>query len=301
MPRTRHPQSEACHGHTRTPPAARLSLALAALGLVSLSGCVAGELAQYRSDLREMRATAERLCQERGGVEIYQPIPEMMDVLTMFTNAGQYRVVSEGSDPLSGGKANYQMIEQVNAGEMAQHTASYSTSSYTFALHYLSTDRVRAVDLLIENFQGHRNSYGDHLLHDGDFLPDRTSPNGMYRYVLADAGNPACKPFNEMMDAFEAQGRQPLSKRENDFHTAVVRRGECILITYLGPKETYKPAGYIYHSYRDDDPALRVWQTVDELISPEGVVIARLRNFTPGTRYNNCGGETDILEHFVYQ
>lgn len=262
------------------------------LALLVAAGCAAGS-AQYR----EQRAMAEQLCEERGGVEIFAPIPERMDVLTVFRNAGEYQVVQVQDDP-NRGPTSYQVITQVPRSEMAKHTLAWGVSAYITAAHYLSTDRVASVDLLIEDFQ-----YHDHITpmgsRDAYLLPDRESPNGMYRYSLEDAGHPDCAAFDDMVAAFAEQGFQYGYTPQQEFNVAVVNNSQCVAISYLGNKENYNPSSFIYHEYSDDLPDLGVGQNFDGLISPSNGVIARLRNFSAGSRIGHCG-TTNIFEHFVY-
>lgn len=271
--------------------------------LTGLSACVSPATLQYRALLSEMRASADRLCEERGGLEVSQPIPEWMDVVTVFMDAGEYRTVPGPVDPHPhfGGAHNYLLIEHVPKDRLAMYTRPDTVTAYTTGAHYLSTGRIGAVEFLIEDFQYYDNSPRPDLLHDGRLLPDRDLPNGMYRYALVDAGNPDCASFDEMITAFNAQQDRSGYQPRIEFDDAVVANGQCVAITYLGPKETYSPPGYVYHDYRDDLPGEKVRQYIDELFAPDGELIARLRNFSAGTRSGYCaGGDTNILEHFVY-
>jgi hypothetical protein len=274
------------------------------LTLLVTAGCVSPAMIKYRGELREQRATADRLCEERGGVELNEPIPEMMDVLTVFMDAGPTEVTSGPGDPYLGGTTNYIVLTPAPVDEMARFAHPNFVSAYTIVAHYLSTGRVRAVDLLIEDFQYHDNYYGPgpEDRHNGRLLPDRDLPNGMYRYALTDAGDPACANFDEMISSFQRHGGESGYAPRRDFNQAVVRNGKCIAIMYLGPKENYSPPGYVYHEYPNDLRELEVRQIIDELIAPNGDVIARLRNFTAGTRRGHCEvGSVNILEHFVFE
>ncbi|MFP4519934.1 MAG: hypothetical protein ACLFQ5_10795 [Oceanicaulis sp.] len=269
------------------------------LAALLAASCAPG-LAQYRDLLRDQRAAAERLCETQGGLEIFAPIPERMDVLTVFLNAGEYQVVRGPGDPTRGGTTTYQVITHVPRAEMAENALAWSATAYGIAAHYLSTGRVSAVDLLLEDFQYHR-SRSPLGIHTGWLLPDREAPNGMYRYSLERAGDPRCAGFDEMMAAFDEQGQQAGYTPRQEFDAAVRSNNRCIGIAYIGNKDTYIPPSYIYHEYSDDLPDSEVRQVVDELLSSSGDTIARLRNFSAGTRRGFCrGGTTDILEHFQY-
>lgn len=273
------------------------------LTLIMLSACVSTAMGQYRKELREMRATAEKLCEERGGLKLMKPIPEMMHILSVFDDAGEYSFVKGAGDPNLGGTTNYMLIEGVPKERMAKYTRPIAVNAYAKAAHYLSTGKVQAVDFLIEGFQRRALFLRPGLLHDGRLLPDKDQPNGMYRYALIDAGSDACEKFDQLAEAIAKQGDQLtdyLPRRA--FNRAVISNGKCISISYLGPKESYRPPGYVYHGYRNDLPELRVRQEVDELFAPNGELIARLLNFSAGTRMGRCsGGSPDILKHEVYR
>ncbi|MEM6653003.1 MAG: hypothetical protein AAF582_10415, partial [Pseudomonadota bacterium] len=257
---------------------------------------------QYRALLSEMRASADRLCEERGGLEVSQPIPEWMDVVTVFMDAGGYRTVPGPVDPHPhfGGAHNYLLIEHVPKEQLASHTRPNTVTAYTTGAHYLSTGRIGAVEFLIEDFQHYDNSPRPDLLHDGRLLPDRDLPNGMYRYALSAVGDPACANFDEMIAAFKAQQDRSGYQPQNEFDDAVVANGQCIAIFYVGPKETYVPPGFIYHKYRDDLPEYQVRQYVDALLDPSGQLIAKRRHFSAATRSGYCGDGSRIFKHFVY-
>lgn len=305
MPGVRHSQSRQARAHhsPRSAAGRRLNFATVMLTLLVTVGCVSPAMIKYRGELREQRATADRLCEERGGLEIYEPIPEMMDVLSVFLNAGPSEVKPGPGDPYLGGTTNYIAITPAPVDEMALFTLKVSVQAYGKVAHFISTGRVGAVDLVIENFQYHdnyhkRNPGG----HNGNLLPDRELPNGMYRYALVNEGNPGCANFDEMISAFRNQVGITGYAPRHHFNQAVVRNGKCIAITYLGTKEDYSPPGYVYHEYRNDLRDLEVRQIIDELIAPNGDVIARLRNFSAGTRRGHCeGGNVNIFEHFVYE
>lgn len=304
MPRTRYQKSgRACFDHSPDCTPGRVTKIFSLLTVLALTACASPADVQYRSELRQQRATAERLCEERGGLEVNQTIPEKMDVVTSFMDAGEYEAVSGPGDPYLGGTMQYRVMTKVSLQEMANYTSQNGVTAYGLAAHFLSTGRFGAVDLLIQDFQYADDSPRAGVLHGGRLLPDRHLPNGMYRYTLADAGNPECAAFNNMSDAIEKQGFDDTAYvPRRRFNDAVLRNGKCIAISYLGPKESYAPPGYVYHDFRNDLPDLQVRQEIDELISPDGEVIARLRNFSAGTRSGHCeGSSTNIFAPFVYR
>lgn len=300
MPRTRYSESRACIDYS---PRRAAGLIIAAVFLsLTANACSSGFAGstQFTDRLREQRATAERLCAERGGVEQLAPIPDQMDVLTIFGRAGVYRVERGPVEPNSHRSPSYQIITHVPRSEMINYTRAWGPTAYVTASHFLSTGRVRSVDLLLEDFQYHDNSRPI-ALHDGFLLPDRSGPNGVYRYSLEAAGHADCSEFENMTAAFAEQGFQYGYTPQQEFNTSVQQNFECVAIRFVGPKSTYTPPSYIYHEYYDDLPEFGVSQLVDELISPGGQIIARLRNFTAASRIGHCiGGTTNILEHYVY-
>lgn len=271
--------------------------------LAVLTACASPTITEHRALLSEMQTAADRLCEERGGLEVFSAIPEWMDVVTVFLYAGEYSTAPGPVDPYLevGGPSNFLILDQVSKDQMAKLTRPTGSHAYARVVNYLSTGRIGAIDLLVEGFQAHDNAGRSDMLHNGRLLPDRDLPDGFFRYAIVDAGAPECARFDEMMAAFEKQEARPGYTQERQFNNLLVTLGKCVAITYLGTKDTYQPAGYVYHDYRDDLPEAQVRQYVDDLYAPGGELIARLKNYSSGNRYGYCSGQTaKILERYVF-
>ncbi len=232
----------------------------------------------------------------------FSEIPEQIDVLTIVNHMMDARTEpdADSRDAVEG--LTRPDIPREDLMETSRPADRYS-GAYSQVLHFLSTGRVRAVDLQIVNFQSHNNNQrSGSTLHDGSLLPPRSYPDGVFRYGIETWDHPDCEEFRLMNSAFEEHGYVNLHSPAQPFHTALVAAGQCVAISYVGSVQDYTPPSYIHHQYRADLPELEVRQDVRDLVDPDDVVVARVRSFSSRQSGGRCEGlEGEILEPYQIQ